>query len=144
MFSASPVYVPAPTPPSFLPLLRLSRAPLLELPVGKNGLDFSWQALAMFHSISHWRPLLNGYSSYWPAGFPERMAEANRLPDQAALDHLAETTWLSLVWVHTRGFSVEQRVASTTPPRPASGHRSLMALARDWSRLTHRVTPRQP
>ncbi len=33
MFSAYPVYVPAPTPPSFLPLLRLSRAPLLELPV---------------------------------------------------------------------------------------------------------------
>ncbi len=144
MFSAYPVYVPAPTPPSFLPLLRLSRAPLLELPVGKDGLDPGLQALAMFHSISHWRPLLNGYSSYWPAGFPERMAEANRLPDQAALDHLAETTGLSLVWVHTRGFSAEQRAAWTTPPRPASGHRGFVPLARDGSELLLLIAPGHP
>jgi hypothetical protein len=93
------------------------RGPVLELPVGEDAPeapDLPWpaamapifasatyQARAMFRSIFHWRPLLNGYSSYWPADFPERMALARRLPDPESLRTLRATTGLQTVVVHT-------------------------------------------
>jgi hypothetical protein len=90
------------------------RGPVLEVPVGEEAPDLPWpaamapifasatyQARAMFRSIFHWRPLLNGYSSYWPSDFPERMALARRLPDSESLRTLRATTRLQTVVVHT-------------------------------------------
>jgi hypothetical protein len=52
--------------------LRARQGPVLELPswdpaIGKPGLRAN--AVAMYRATEHWRPLLNGYSSYWPAGY---------------------------------------------------------------------------
>src|SRR5262249_57831531 len=65
------------------------------------------QAHAMFHSIGSWHPLLNGYSSYYPRGFVERMTLAAALPERSALDQLIGETGLRLVWVHTDRLSRE-------------------------------------
>jgi hypothetical protein len=54
----------------------------------------------MYRSIFHRRPILNGYCSYWPPGFVERVALAGRLPDRAALAALRAETGLSTVVVH--------------------------------------------
>ena len=70
--SAYPI---APVPALSRPILQVlehSRGPLLEVPVGR-GLPWPpFHAAAMYRSIYHRRPILNGYSSYWPAGWPER------------------------------------------------------------------------
>src|SRR5262249_28277906 len=50
-----------------------------------------------------WRPLLNGYSSYYPEGFRERMALARRLPDGQAFEQL-RALGLATVVVYSRGF----------------------------------------
>lgn len=49
-----------------LEAIRQGRGPLLEVPVGEgvSPLTPTPNARAMFQSIFHWRPLLNGYSSY--------------------------------------------------------------------------------
>jgi hypothetical protein len=65
----------------------------------------------MYRSIFHWRPLLNGYSSYWPIGFPERMALAQKLPDPEALEALTRETGLAMILVHLRGIGPAKRRA---------------------------------
>ena len=105
----------APRPDS--PLLRILRedgGPLLELPVGgvrgpDSFFDAPYQADAVYRSIFHRRRILNGYNGYWPAGFPERMALARRLPDPAALAALRDGTGVELVLVHVKRFGMAER-----------------------------------
>jgi len=116
-------------------ILRRSRGPLLEIPV-EGG---PWaQASATYRSIFHRRPLLNGYSGYWPAGFPERMALASRLPDPAALDALSRTTGLQQLLVHTAGYRPEQRELWLSLAARITDAR-LMLVARDGPDLLFEV-----
>ena len=91
--------------------LRASSGPVLELPLGRAGISPGPHARAMYRSIFHWRPLLNGYGSYFPAGFAERMAVAERLPDASALATLAQETGLATVVVHTQELPPAERAA---------------------------------
>jgi hypothetical protein len=61
---------------------------------------FEQHARAMYRSIFHGRRLVNGYNSYFPAGFRERMALAKRLPDPEALAALRRETGLDWILVH--------------------------------------------
>jgi hypothetical protein len=90
----------APAPASGLSV-ELSRpgGPLLELPAA----TMRDHARAMYASIFHRRKVLNGYASYWPIGFPERMALVCRLPDPDAVALLREETGLELILVHLGG-----------------------------------------
>ncbi len=81
-------------------VLASGAGPVLELPVAADGVLPGRHARAMYRSIFHHRPLVNGYSSYWPAGFPERMAVASRLPDADALVTLRRETQLATIVVH--------------------------------------------
>jgi hypothetical protein len=53
---------------------------------------------------------LNGYASYWPTGFPQRLALACRLPDPEALAALRRETGLAMILVHLNALG---------DPRPA-------------------------
>jgi hypothetical protein len=136
---AMPAFTVEPAPSLTSPVLEALRredGPLVELPVdpirtGVPGAKLAeQQARAMFHSIAHWRPLLNGYASYWPAGFPERMAVAARLPDAAALRALRATTGLSSVLVNVDDLmpSARTRWLALSDTADASG---LRLVARD-------------
>lgn len=101
-----------------IPGLRAHGGPLLELPVGAvsgahgSAAELALPALharAMYRSIFHWRPLLNGYSGYWPSGFEQRMALARRLPDGDALATLRRDTGLDAILVHLADFGGPER-----------------------------------
>jgi hypothetical protein len=144
MPASYPVYAAPAIPTSFLPVLQSSRTPLLELPVGGPGRSLNAHAVAMYHSIFHWRPLVNGYSSYWPAGFPQRMALAARLPDPAALDELVRTTGLALIWVHGDRLMPAEGAAwitLITPPKAKETSPSLRLLLRERTDFLFAVTP---
>jgi hypothetical protein len=81
-------------------MLRAGTGPLLEIPAPDAGLAVIPQAAAMYRSIHHRRPVLNGYASYFPAGFRERMALAERLPDPDAVGALEADTGLTQILVH--------------------------------------------
>lgn len=90
-------------------LLRTGNGPVLELP------SDPW---AMHRSLSHWRPLLNGYASFWPAGWDERMQDAARLPDPAALARLVRSTGLATVVVRVAQLPVAERARWKLPLEP--------------------------
>jgi hypothetical protein len=91
-----PRFGPAPAPGIEAPIreaLSSASGSVIEAPV--SGPYAAWDhAEAMLRSIQYWQPLLNGYSSYFPAEFTARMRLAAQLPDSAALDTLARTTGL--------------------------------------------------
>jgi hypothetical protein len=100
-----------------LPILRAGHGPLLELPVDvvppvpprSETAHVTLQAQAMYRSIFHWRPLINGYDSYYPTGFRERMALARRLPDALAVAALRHETGITTILVHTNRFDLLER-----------------------------------
>jgi hypothetical protein len=96
--------VPAPrTDSPVLQVLRAQGGPTLEVPLPRRRTRIAnAHAPAMFRAIGHRQPVLNGYSSYWPAQFVARMTLAARLPDPDAVRALRETTGLAFVLVRIR------------------------------------------
>ena len=84
--------------------LAAGQGPVLELPIVDPDGSMAVQARAMYRSIYHWRPLVNGYSSYWPPGFRERMVLAARLPDADALARLRAETGVDAIVVDLAAF----------------------------------------
>jgi len=131
---------PSPAPDSpIIAAIRGRDGPLLEVPVDKfGGADPTAHALAMYRSIFHWRPLLNGYASYWPHGFLERMRIVQRLPEPDAIEALWRETGLALVVVHTA--SMRERARAWLPL--AMGQNAwLRPVARDHGDVLFEVTP---
>lgn len=112
--------------------LAASRAPLLELPVDR----LEQQARAMYRSIFHRRPVLNGYTSYEPAGFAERMALAKALPAPAAVAALRRETGLGAVLVHAGPGNRKRRTWLALAER---GRADLQLVARDGDSLLFAV-----
>jgi hypothetical protein len=127
-----PVYPLSPPPAlgaEMLAAVRAQPGPLLELPIFADGRDILMHAKAMFRSTLHWRPLLNGYASFWPAGFETRMALASRLPDAEALAALRRETGLTGILVHTRSANAQSTLFQALA---AAGDRADVRLvARD-------------
>ncbi len=133
--SSYPLGVPLmPTSP-LLAILRRPGGPLLELPAE----NIVQAAQAMYRSIFHWRPLLNGYASYWPEGFAERMALARRLPDADALATLRAETDLELILVHADPGAPKR--ADWLELADRGGREDLRLLARDGPDLLFVVAP---
>ncbi|HYC23006.1 MAG TPA: hypothetical protein VEI94_09890 [Candidatus Bathyarchaeia archaeon] len=144
-----PLAEPSGLRPGLATLLRASTGPLLELPVlgPAGGLAPELHAPAMYRSIFHWRPLLNGYSSYWPAGFLERMRLASRLPDLAsgrpdsslspALAELHAKTGLESILVHLSELPPAQREQWLALAERAAG--GLDLVGRDGDELVFAV-----
>ncbi len=143
-----PVYLRKPLPASY-PIapaiqetdvtrrLREPGGPVLDLPVGPGGVLPMWHTRAMYRSIFHWRPLVNGYASYWPEAFPARMALAARLPDADALAALRTDTGLAAIIVHLNEVTDAERAAWEAV---AAGRRSDLRLdVRDGDELLFTV-----
>ena len=92
------VRTPRPTP-ALAQALAARPGPLLELPVGPKTYPHTE---AMYRSIEHRRPVVNGYNGYWPDTFPARMRLACRLPQPQALAKLRRLTGLATILVHPR------------------------------------------
>jgi hypothetical protein len=81
-------------------LARSDGGAVLELPVDGPFVDqLTTHARAMFESIGHWWPLVNGYGGFYPAAFVDRMQVASRLPDAGAVAALRRSTGLAYVVV---------------------------------------------
>jgi hypothetical protein len=132
-----------------LRVLRTSGGPTIELPFKLGGLTYAQhQAVAMYRSIFHWQPLLNGYASYWPRDFPELMTLAARLPDPQALQELRSRTGLRFVLVRLAEDvpdDPDQEAARTLWRGLAARHdrADLELVAADDDLMLFRVTDRR-
>jgi hypothetical protein len=135
--------------------LQAAQGPLLELPPGVDAgvtltrgavRRLAWppsHARAMYRSIFHWRPLLNGYSSYRPDAFLDHMALASRLPDPEALAQLRRDTGVTTLLVHSAEYQPGRRQAWSAI---ATGETvaGLRLVARDGDDLLFTVVPQEP
>jgi hypothetical protein len=117
--------------------VRESNGPLLQLPVDPGAsleAQLGAQALAMFESIGHWRPLLNGYGGFFPQAFVERMRLAARLPDATALAELRRDTGVVQILVRRDLTTGVMRERWDTLARSGGGE-GLRLVARDETSL---------
>jgi hypothetical protein len=115
--------MPLPTgeqvPPVYREIARRERGPVLELPVGVTLKDVSTanrNAWYDYFSIFHWRDLVNGYASYWPAHLKVVLPMAHSLPMPRALDNLVDCTGVRWIVAHTVHMSAAEREAFLAPP----------------------------
>jgi hypothetical protein len=73
--------------------------PLLVVDLAR-GRGHAIDAQAMFESIGHWQPIVNGYGGFHPAGYPQRMRLAQQLPSERVLSELLQTTHVAWILVH--------------------------------------------
>jgi hypothetical protein len=78
---------------------RLPAGPVTELPM--PGPD----ALYEYWSMSHWKPLINGYSGYAPAGYVDTVARMMTFPDDRSIARLKD--------LHVRYIIVHQNFFET-------------------------------
>jgi hypothetical protein len=110
--AAYPLQAAPVVPAAFESALGGGHQPLLYLPAiaaHSDQLFPNYNAQAMFRSIGDWRPLLNGYSSYWPEDLIARMRISKALPDPAALADLVKQTGVGFIWVYLWGMPPAQR-----------------------------------
>lgn len=92
--------------------------PVLELPIGVRTQDLDAARLNAryeYFSIYHRRPLLNGYTSFWPPQYEMIAAMARALPASRALARLVGCTGLRSVVVHTAQLSPADAERWTDP-----------------------------
>lgn len=136
--------MPATIPDS--PIMRVLRqpgGPLLQVPSDPSApfaQQLAGQGTALFESIGHWRPLLNGYGGFFPAAFVERMRLASALPDATALEALRRDTGLELVLVHG-GLDGMLHLDRWQALADAGGGDGLRLVARDDPDLLFAVEP---
>jgi hypothetical protein len=119
-------------------VLAEAGGPVLELPVGTGpGGAPLLQARATFRSIFHWRPILNGYSRYWPVEFPAFMDLARRLPDASAVAELRRRTGLELIVVRTP--ELDQAESAAWEAVVDSGRPDLVLVTRARGEALFRV-----
>ncbi len=136
--------MPATIPDSpVMAVLRRPGGPLLQVPSDPSApfaQQLAGQGIALFESIGHWRPLLNGYGGFFPAAFVERMRLAAALPDADALDALHRDTGVELVLVHS-ALPGMQRVERWRALADAGGGDGLRLVVRDGPDLLFAVDP---
>jgi hypothetical protein len=75
----------ADAPPVYRVLRDLPAAPVLELPLPQpSGLP-GYDPLFEYWSLAHWRPLVNGYSGYYPPSYLRLLERMRRFPDDRSL-----------------------------------------------------------
>jgi hypothetical protein len=81
--------VDAPVLPSaYEALKQLPAGPIAEFPFWHRRGDFHRHAEYMLFSTFHWRPLVNGYSDYFPPDFRQIVTPLSNFPDSESLSIL--------------------------------------------------------
>jgi hypothetical protein len=96
---------------------------VIELPLPRLSQLPGWDAYYSLWSIQHWKPLVNGYSGYYPPDYVQTMVRMERFPDEGSMARLRAHGVRYLV-VHKAFFEPEQytrlllRMASQPELRP--------------------------
>ena len=99
---------PAPeTPPVYRLLRQLPRGVVAEFPMPRRSGGSAYDTLYMFSSLSHWFPLVNGYSGFIPAHYLDTLDLMSDFPDEASIGRLKELGTRYVI-VHEHGYTRDE------------------------------------
>jgi len=102
--SVTVVVYPNSAPPVYRLLAAQPASVVAELPMPKiNGLPGQDPKYAYF-SIFHWKPLVNGYSGFYPPTYVRRVLDVRRFPEPVAL-RVLQRDGVRYIVVHARGYA---------------------------------------
>lgn len=107
---------------------------ILELPIRPNPRE----ALYMYYSTAHWRPIANGFSGLRPASHQQLTAAMRNLPDEAALD-LAQSFGISHLVVHFEDMPLRISAAERRLWESGVAARRLLEVRRDGRVRVYRL-----
>jgi hypothetical protein len=100
-------------PEAYKMLASLPRGAVVDFPFpyrhADGGNDYPSHTRAMFWSMFHWQPLVNGYSDVVPPDFDEIAAPINAFPDAASFEILRARHVRYVVWHMESGYDAESR-----------------------------------
>ena len=82
---------------------------ILELPIARLDALPGRESTYMFWSITHWQPLVNGYSGYYPREFAETVVRTENFPDDRSLLQLSNIGVRYIV-VHRAFYEAEKYI----------------------------------
>lgn len=85
-------------PKAYQMLASLPRGPVVDFPFAYRRTDYQQHARAMFWSIFHWQPLVNGYSDVIPEDFREIAVPINGFPDAPSFEIMRTHGVRYVVW----------------------------------------------
>jgi hypothetical protein len=100
-------YQPSAMPNVYKTIRAQGPGVILELPLARLDALPGREAVYTFWSITHWHPLVNGYSGYYPPEFSEMVVRTEGFPDDRSLEELA-FVGVHYVVVHKGFFDAEQ------------------------------------
>jgi hypothetical protein len=109
-----------PTPPVYQLLRQLPNGPLAELPMPEPRGGSGYDPLYMFSSVSHWFPLVNGYSGYVPEHYQETLDIMRDFPSDASVAHLRRIGTRYVI-VHEHGYERDEYMAIIAALRARGG-----------------------
>jgi hypothetical protein len=107
MYLSSLTHQPRSTFNVYRTVRSLGPGALLELPITRLHALPGREATYMYWSITHWQPLVNGYSGYYPPEFAQTVTRTENFPDDQSLRHL-RSVGVRYVIVHRAFYADEQ------------------------------------
>lgn len=104
-------------PQAYKMLAELPRGAVVVFPFPYQRTDYHSHTRAMFWSIFHWQPLVNGYSDVVPPDFREIALPINGFPDAASFEILRARNVRYVVWhIDTYDAPSRERLLARFPP----------------------------
>jgi len=130
---------PAPPSPAYLVLAQLPRGPVIEMPFFERSRFYSRHTIYMLMSTTHWMPLVNGYSDYFPPEFAENAVALAPFPYPGAFD-VAERLGVRYAMFHLDVYDAKTRGEVEERLRQFAG-RLRPLYADDQTRLYEVIAP---
>jgi len=89
-------------------LAKLPRGVVLELPI-HEGEAITRESVYMYYSTTHWMPLVNGFSGWWPNDYWEVVGRLRHFPTARILRFLLERAPVRYVVIHYDRFAEPRR-----------------------------------
>jgi hypothetical protein len=112
--SAPMTLQPTPAPaPIYQMLKRMPYGVVAELPMPRRQQGSFYDTLYMFSSMSHWFPLVNGYSGFIPGHYLDTVELMRGFPDDPSIDRLRQLGTRYVI-VHEHGYTRDEYIAILT------------------------------
>jgi hypothetical protein len=136
------VQVPPPAPVYRWLAAQPGKPVILELPMPVKNEDRWKETAYVYASIFHWKPLVNGYSGYFPPSYFSLCEVMQRFPDPSSLEAINKFRVTYVLW-HSAQYDSLQKARIITQLASTKELISVVRFGEDWVLTTPINLPAQ-